>query len=130
MAGTVFTSNNIVAILRSVPESSGTYEDVARVARENYEVSVTPHTISNWVSAGQKLTRDNKKDAGYAMFAVKFKELVKLHCSDAEFRRREMEAALEILSSTCDCGNPLEKFEDNTKGAVCVDCKMLDRKGQ
>ena len=45
----LFTAENIVAVLRAIPESDGTYRDVARQA-EQYGSKVQYHTISNWAS--------------------------------------------------------------------------------
>lgn len=46
-----FTAQNIVAVLRAVPESNGTYADVTRVA-EDCDGDVHSGTIANWVQAG------------------------------------------------------------------------------
>ena len=48
----LFTVENIVAVIRAIPESDGTYRDVARKA-EQYGSTVHYHTISNWVRHGR-----------------------------------------------------------------------------
>ena len=48
----LFTTENIVAILRAIPESDGSYREVARKA-EQYGSTVHYHTISNWVRHGR-----------------------------------------------------------------------------
>ena len=48
----LFTAENIVAILRAIPESDGSYRDVARKA-EQYGGYFHYHTISNWVRHGR-----------------------------------------------------------------------------
>ena len=48
----LFTAENIVAVLRAIPESDGTYRDVASKA-EQYGGNVHDHTISNWLSHGR-----------------------------------------------------------------------------
>ena len=48
----LFTAENIVAVIRAIPESDGTYRDVARKA-EQYGGNCQYHTISNWVRYGQ-----------------------------------------------------------------------------
>ena len=42
----LFTAENIVAAIRAIPESDGTYRDVARKA-EQYGGNFHYHTISN-----------------------------------------------------------------------------------
>ena len=48
----LFTAENNVAVIRAIPESDGTYRDVARKA-EQYGGNFHYHTISNWVRYGQ-----------------------------------------------------------------------------
>ena len=48
----LFTAENIVAAIRAIPESDGTYRDVARKA-EQYGGNFHYHTISNWASHGR-----------------------------------------------------------------------------
>ena len=40
-----FTAKNLVAIFRAVPESNGTYRDIARIAKE-YDGDVHAHTLA------------------------------------------------------------------------------------
>ena len=48
----LFTAENIVAVIRAIPESDGTYPDVARKA-EQYGSNVQYHTIAGWLSHGR-----------------------------------------------------------------------------
>ena len=48
----LFTAENIVAAIRAIPESDGTYRDVARKAQQ-YGGTVHYNTISNWVRHGR-----------------------------------------------------------------------------
>ena len=48
----LFTAENIVAVLRAIPESDGTYRDVASKA-EQYGGNFQYHTLSNWASHGR-----------------------------------------------------------------------------
>ena len=48
----LFTAENIVAVIRAIPESDGTYRDVAHKA-EQYGSNFHYHTISNWASHGR-----------------------------------------------------------------------------
>ena len=48
----LFTAENIVAVLKAIPESDGTYRDVARKA-EQYGGNFHHQTIANWVSHGR-----------------------------------------------------------------------------
>ena len=50
----LFTAENIVAVLRAIPESDGTYRDIARKA-EQYGGNVHYHTISRLGSATAEL---------------------------------------------------------------------------
>ena len=48
----LFTAENIVAVSRAIPESDGTYRDVARKPQQ-YGGTVHYNTISNWVRHGR-----------------------------------------------------------------------------
>ena len=48
----LFTAENIVAAIRAIPESDGTYRDVASKA-EQYGGYFRHHTLSNWASHGR-----------------------------------------------------------------------------
>ena len=48
----LFTTENIVAVIRAIPESDGTYRDVASKA-EQYGGNVHYHTTSNYLSHGR-----------------------------------------------------------------------------
>ena len=48
----LFTAENIVAAIRAIPDSDGTYRDVASKA-EQYGGYFRHHTLSNWASLGR-----------------------------------------------------------------------------
>ena len=48
----LFTAENIVAVIRAIPESDGTYRDVARKA-DQYGGNVHYHTIAGWLSTAE-----------------------------------------------------------------------------
>ena len=61
----LFTAENIVAAIRAIPESDGTYRDVARKA-EQYGGNFHYHTISNWVRYGQADIEAGQPSTAYA----------------------------------------------------------------
>ena len=71
----LFTAENIVAVLRAIPESDGTYRDVARKA-EQYGGNVQYHTISNWASYGRTDVEAGQPSTAYARFTKLYKDLV------------------------------------------------------
>ena len=70
----LFTAENIVAVIRAIPESDGTYRDVARKA-EQYGGNVQYHTISNWASHGRADVEAGQPSTAYARFTKLYKEL-------------------------------------------------------
>ena len=70
----LFTAENIVAVLRAIPESDGTYRDVARKA-EQYGGYVQYHTISNWASHGRADVEAGKASTAYARFTKMYQDL-------------------------------------------------------
>ena len=100
----MFTAENIVAILRAIPESDGTYRDVARKA-EKYGGNIQYYTISNWASHGRADVEAGQASTAYARFTKLYQDLIAEHCQPDNNRNRELDQALEILERTCECGN-------------------------
>ena len=120
-----FTMQNLVAVLRAVPESNGTYADVARVA-EDYDGDVHPRTIHNWVQAGNADMREGRNATAYARFAKIYEDRLAEHCNAETNRSRELDHALEILARTCQCGKPKMLLEDGSLAEWCRACQELD----
>ena len=121
----LFTAENIAAVLRAIPESDGTYRDVARKA-EQYGGNVHYHTISNWASHGRADVAAGQPSTAYARFTKLYKELVGEHCRPDNNRNRELDRALEILQRTCEYGNDKVLLPDGKLGTTCLECQELD----
>ena len=122
-----FTAENIVAVFRAVPESNGTYADVARVA-EDYDGGVHPRTIRNWVQTGNADVRNGNNATAYARFAIIYADWLKEHggAEGDRDRDRELDRALEIIARTCQCGKPKMLLEDGTLAERCRACQEID----
>ena len=48
-----FTTENIVAVIRALPETDGTYAEVVKRARD-YNADVSRHSLGKWVSTGRR----------------------------------------------------------------------------
>ena len=125
----LFTAENIVAVIRAIPESDGTYRDVARKA-EQYGGNVQYHTISNWASHGRADLEAGQPSTAYARFTKLYKELVDEHCKPDNNRNRELDQALEILKRTCECGNDKMLLPDGKLADQCQECQEIDGQGR
>ena len=121
----LFTAENIAAILRAIPESDGTYRDVARKA-EQYGGNIHYHTISNWTSHGRADVIAGQPSTAYARFTKLYKDLVAEHCRPDRNRNREFDRALNIIERTCECGNAKMLLPDGKLGDTCQECQDLD----
>ena len=121
----LFTAENIVAEIRAIPESDGTYRDVARKA-EQYGGKVQYHTISNWASHGRADVEASQPSTAYARFTKLYRDLISEHCQPDTNRSREFDRALEILKRTCECGNDKMLLSDGKLSSTCQDCQDLD----
>ena len=121
----LFTAENIVAVIRAIPESDGTYRDVARKA-EQYGGNVQYHTISNWASHGRADVEAGQPSTAYARFTKLYRDLIAEHCQPDNNRNRELDQALEILKRTCECGNDKMLLPDGKLGSTCQECQDLD----
>ena len=121
----LFTAENIVAVIRAIPESDGTYRYVARKAGQ-YRGTVHDHTISNWLSHGRADVEAGQPSTAYARFTKRYRELVDQHCRPDTNQNREFERALEILDRTCECSNDKMLLPDGKLGSTCQECQDLD----
>ena len=124
-----FTTDNIVAVLRALPETDGTYAQVIKQAREQ-GASVSKTTLSNWVSNGRANIKAGKRQTAYARFAQRYDALIEEHCNAEANRTRELDRAFEILDSTCECGNEKTTLADGTRADRCRQCQELDDTGR
>ena len=121
----LFTAENIVAVLRAIPESDGTYRDVARKA-EQYGSKVQYHTIAGWLSHGRADIEAGQPSTAYARFTKRYRELIDEHCQPDNNRNRELDQALEILKRTCECSNDKMLLPDGKLGSTCQEYQDLD----
>ena len=121
----LFTAENIVAAIRAIPESDGTYRDVARKA-EQYGGNFHHQTISNWVRHGQADVEAGQPSTAYARFTKRCRHLIAEHCGPDTNRNREFDRSLEILERTCECGNDKMLLPDGKLGNTCQECQDLD----
>ena len=121
----LFTAENIVAAIRAIPESDGTYRDVACKAQK-YGGNIQHHTLSNWLSHGRADIAAGQPTTAYARFTKLYKDLVGEHCRPDNNRNRELDQALEILKRTCECGNDKMLLPSGKLGDTCQDCQELD----
>ena len=121
----LFTAENIVAVIRAIPESDGTYRDIACKA-EQYGGYVQYHTIAGWLSHGRADVAASQPSTAYARFTKRYQDLINEHCRPDTNRNREMEQALEILKRTCECGNDKMLLPEGKLGSTCQECQDLD----
>ena len=121
----LFTAENIAAVIRAIPESDGTYRDIARKA-EQYGGNFRHHTLSNWVKYGRADVAAGQPSTAYARFTKRYQELVDEHCRPDSNRSREFDRALEILKRTCECGNDKALLPNGEIGDTCQECQDLD----
>ena len=121
----LFTAENIASVIRAIPESDGTYRDVARKS-EQYGGCFHHNTMSNWVKHGQADIEAGQPFTAYARFTKLYQELIAEHCQPDNNRTREMDRALEILKRTCECGNDKMLLPNGSLGDTCQGCQDLD----
>ena len=121
----LFTAENIVAAIRAILESDGTYRDVACKA-EQYGGYFHYHTISNWVRHGQADLEAGQPSTAYARFTKRYRDLITEHCGPDTNRNREFDRALEILKRTCECGDDKMLLPDGKLGNTWQECPDFD----
>ena len=121
----LFTAENIAAMLQAIPDSNGTYADIAGKAQEHGAI-LSPYTISSWVNRSRADIRARGNNTAYARFAKQYDQLRAEHCGSDANRNREFNRALEILERTCECDNDKILLPDGKMGNTCQECQDLD----
>ena len=124
-----FTAENIVAVLRALPETDGTYNEVIKRAGE-YGRDVSQHTLGKWVSTGRTDLKAGKRQTAFARFAQRYDQVMEEHCNADANRNRELDRAFEILARTCACGNEKTVMPDGKLADQCRECLDLDGTGR
>ena len=123
-----FTTDNIVAILRALPETDGTYVQVVALATEN-GAQLSSNTIGKWLTTGRADIQAGKSQTAYARFSQRYDSIMEEHCSPDANRNRQLDRALEILERTCECGTEKMLAPDGSLADTCRECQERDRRG-
>ena len=124
-----FTTENIVAVLRAVPETDGKTAHVIVKARE-YGANLGTQTLNRWIYAGHADIRDGRNQTAFARFTKRYEDIKREFCGSDANRTRELDRAFEILERTCDCGNTKETLPDGSLDEVCRECREIESKGR
>ena len=125
---TSFTADHIVAVLRALPETDGTYAQViARATEHDAQLSAT--TLGKWVTTGRADIEAANAHTAYARFFQRYDSIMAEHCSPDSNRNRQLDRAFEILERTCECGNDKTIAPDGALAVTCRECQDLDRRG-
>ena len=120
-----FTAENIVAVLRALSDTDGTYGVVAKQATE-YGSYVTRRTIGRWISTGRKDLKACNRQTAFARFAQRYDQIKGENCRANANRNRELDRAFEILEKTCYCGDDMVVMPDGTLGDQCRQCQEIE----
>ena len=123
-----FTTENIVSILRALPDTNGTYAQVIAFATEN-GAQLSANTIGKWITNGRADIQAGKSQTAYARFSQRYDSIMAEHCSPDANRSRELDRAFEILDRTCECGNDKMLAPDGSLADRCRECQERDRRG-
>ena len=80
----------MVAVLRALPETDGTYNEVIKRAGE-YGGDVSQHTLGKWVSTGRNDLKAGKRQTAFARFAQRYDQVMEEHCNADANRNRELD---------------------------------------
>ena len=123
-----FTADHIVAILRALPDTDGTYAQViARATEHGAQLSAT--TLGKWLTTGRADIEAGNAYTAYARFSQRYDSIMAAHCSPDANRNRQLDRAFEILERTCECGNDKTLSPDGTLADICRQCQDRDHRG-
>lgn len=120
-----FTAENIVAVLKAVPQTDGTYANVTKRTRD-YHSEISKHLLGKWVSTGRRDLKSGRREIAYARFDDHSDRLKREHCAADARRQRDCERALQILERTCECGNEKITMPDGSLGDSCRERQEIE----
>ena len=123
-----FTTDNIIAILRALPETDGTYIQVVALATEN-GAQLSTNTLGKWITNGRPDIQAGKSQTAYGRFSQRYDSIMAEHCSPDANRSRELDRAFDILERTCECGTEKMLTPDGSLADRCRECQERDRRG-
>ena len=122
-----FTAENIAAVLRALPETDGTYQQVIEQTQE-YGSDVSKATLGKWVSIGRADMRAGSRQTAYPRFAQQFDQSNAEQCNADANRNREFDRAMETLNQTCDSGNLMMLMPDGIVGRLFTGMPKLGKR--
>ena len=122
-----FTAENIVAVLRALPETDGTYAEVVKRARE-YGAEISKDTLGKWVSTGHRDLKAGNAPRRSRGSPNYFDQIKAEECGAEINRIREYERALRLLELTCGCGGEKMTMPDGSLGDSCRLCHEIEEK--
>ena len=120
-----FTTENIVAVLRALPEIDGTYGEVAKQAA-GYGSDVSQRTIGKSVSTGRKDLKAGKLQSAFARFAQQYEQIMEENCNADANRNRALGTAFEIFDKTCERGKEEVVIPEVKRADQCRECQDLN----
>ena len=125
MPASLFTAENIVALLRAAADSDGTCTDVCAIASEFGGCEVSPSVLGGWLRKGRRRAERGMGEDAYAEFAREFESRLP---SRRDVRNRgkghaaaSLRLALSEMETKCDCGRPKDRGL-----TACPLCMSLD----
>ncbi len=98
-----FTAENIVAVLRALPETDSTYSEVVERAEE-YGATISKSVLGQRVANGHRDIENGRRQTAFARFATMYDQIKADHRNADANRNREFDRALQILERTCAAG--------------------------
>ena len=121
----LFTADSIFAILKAIPETTGTYAEIVRQAQGHGPI-LSPYTLSRWVTPAAPTSWPARTTRPTRRFAKQYDQLRAEHCGPDANRQREFNGRSNIMEQTYECGNDKMLIPDGTLGDTCRDCQDPD----
>ena len=87
-----FTADHIVAVLRALPDTDGTYAQViARATEHGAQLSAT--TLGKWLTTGRADIEAGNVHTAYGRFSLRYDSIMGEHCSPDANRNRQLNSS-------------------------------------
>ena len=121
----LFTADSIFAVLKAIPETTGTYAEIVRQAQGHGPI-LSPYTLSRWVTPAAPTSwpaRTTRPTRGSPNNTTSYgpNTADPMQTASANSTGRS-----NIMEQTCECGNDKMLIPDGTLGDTCRDCQDPD----
>ena len=119
-----FRAETLAALLDAIPNSDGTCRDIV----ETSGADVSHRAVAEWLKRGRRDSKDGRPQTAYARFFKEWDTRVSEVVDPGRQRNRELDKAMLLLESRCECGAVKALLPSGQRAEACQQCLAMERR--